>query len=487
MIKKNSIIKFNKVSFGYDNKILLKEADFFVNQGSKVTIMGQNGAGKTTIFKLITREIIPEDGNVNIINNASVAFCRQVIPEDELNLTVREFFQKSITKTICQKIYDIDLRIEKVLNIVNLFAPNDRIIKSFSGGQKAKLLLASAIIQDADLLLLDEPTNNLDAEGLKRLTKFLIDFPKTCMVVSHDADFLNSFTDVVLYLDIFSGKIEQYIGNYLDVKEQIAARQKNIDKKNILLSKKIADEYAKAGSFMNKGGQMRLVAKRMKKKAHEFSEQKIDIRTEDRTIHSFNIPCQSDIKGAILHISSFGMIKEYQFIERKVNIELRRNEHLLIKGPNGIGKTSLLESLIKNNSDRAIITSDVIVGYYRQDFSGLNFEETVYESLSSMSRGNSETSMRNIAAGFLITDDTMKLKIKSLSEGQKGLLSFARLVMQEPGLLIVDEPTNHINFRHIPIIAEALNKYLGALILISHSESFLDKVRIDKILDMGKE
>jgi ATP-binding cassette subfamily F protein 3 len=126
------------------------------------------------------------------------------------------------------------------------------------------------------------------------------------------------------------------------------------------------------------------------------------------------------------------------------------------------------------------------VGYYRQDFSTLNFENTVYESLMAVMERKIEQDMRSVAAGFLITGDMIHTKIGSLSEGQKGLVAFARLVLQKPGLLILDEPTNHINFRHIPVIAEALNKYEGAMILVSHVPDFVEKIRIDEVLDLGK-
>src|SRR3989338_6938856 len=134
-------------------------------------------------------------------------------PAEEVDLTIREFFEKCFQK----KMYDIDPRIDEVLEVVNLKGHekvHDRIVSSFSGGQQARLLLASALIQNSDLLLLDEPTNNLDREGIAHLTQFLVDYPKTCMVISHDADFLNAFTQGVLYLDVHTHKVEQYVGNY---------------------------------------------------------------------------------------------------------------------------------------------------------------------------------------------------------------------------------------------------------------------------------
>ena len=155
-------------------------------------------------------------------------------------------------------------------------------------------------------------------------------------------------------------------------------------------------------------------------------------------------------------------------------------------GPNGIGKSTLLEAIASGTVKGTKITPGIKVGYYRQDFSTLNFEDTVFDSLMSVMDKHIEQDMRNVAAGFLITGDMVYTKIGSLSEGQKGLVAFARLVLERPGLLILDEPTNHINFRHIPIIAEALNKYTGAMIMVSHVPDFVEKIRIDEVLDLGK-
>ena len=164
----------------------------------------------------------------------------------------------------------------------------------------------------------------------------------------------------------------------------------------------------------------------------------------------------------------------------------KKNQHLLLCGPNGIGKTTLLESLANGEVQGAKIADGVNVGYYRQDFSTLNFEDTVFDSLSQAMKENDEEKLRSVAAGFLLTKEVVYAKIGSLSEGQKGLVAFARLMLQEPGLLILDEPTNHINFRHLPIIARALDKYAGAMILVSHVPEFVSQIRIDEVLDLEK-
>jgi ATP-binding cassette subfamily F protein 3 len=241
-----------------------------------------------------------------------------------------------------------------------------------------------------------------------------------------------------------------------------------------------------ANFFANKGGQMRLVARRMREKAEELEDEIVDVRKEDKTIRSFVIPCQKDINGDIINITSFNMIKNHKPVARKCSITLRKKEHLLLTGPNGIGKSTLLESLASGTAKGAVITDGIKVGYYRQDFSTLNFEDTVHDSLMQVMDEQVEEKLRSTAAGFLIAGELINTKIGNLSEGQKGLVAFARLVLQKPGLLILDEPTNHINFRHIPVIAEALDKFEGAMILVSHVPEFVKQIRIDETFALDK-
>lgn len=485
-----TIVRFDKVSFEWGiNKPILDEVSFSIRRGAKLTLMGQNGAGKSTIFGLILGTSAPENGIINVMNGVSIASSRQVIPRNEMELTVREFFKKCFI----EKVYDIDPRIDEILEVVNLKGHekvHDRVINTFSGGQQARLLLASALIQDPDLLLLDEPTNNLDKAGIAHLTKFLVDYKKTVLVISHDAEFLNAFTEGVLYLDIYTKKIEQYVGNYFNVVKDITARVEKENMKNAQLAKEIQAKKDQANVFAHKGGQLRLVAKRMREKAEELEEDIVDVRKEDKTIRPFNIPAQLDLIGEILNISSYTTmsLKSHKIVKHKANISLNKNKHLLLQGPNGIGKSTLLKRLASGKAEGETVKEGVRIGYYRQDFSMLDFDDTVYESLAkAMLDGGEkldEEKMRSIAAGFLITGEIVRTKIGSLSEGQKGLVAFARLVLQKPGILILDEPTNHINFRHLPIIAKALDEYTGTMILVSHVPEFVEQIRIDEILDL---
>lgn len=485
------LISFKEVSFEHNaTKPILRETSFSIRRGAKLTLMGQNGAGKSTIFSLITGALKPDEGDIHLEPRTSIALSRQIIPRSELTLSVREFFEKCFSETI----YDIDVRIDNVLEVVN-FVPaekikdtfKDREVGSFSGGQQARLLLASALIQNPDVLLLDEPTNNLDVEGIAHLTEFLKEYRKTVIVISHDADFLNSFTQGVLYLNTQTRQIEQYQGNYHKVVAEISAQVEREKRQNAQMKKQIQADKDKINYFANKGGKMRVIAKRMREDIAEAEENKVDVRQEDKTIRPFTIKPHEDIPLEVLKLTSLTIIKNHEPKEKPVDVVLKRGEHMQIIGPNGIGKTTLLEKLAGGNAPGEEVASGVTIGYYRQDFSNLDFEKTVFETLMHSMKRKVEEEMRSIAAGFLLFGEQMRSRVGELSEGQKGLVAFAKLTMEEPGLLILDEPTNHINFRHIPVIAKALDEYKGTMILVSHVPEFVEQIRIDHVLDLNKK
>jgi ATP-binding cassette subfamily F protein 3 len=487
MANDSVVLRFSEVEFGYgENKPILDEASFSVRNGSKIALMGQNGAGKTSLFKLILGEMKPKSGGVfKTPNDATVGIAKQVVSPEQMEMTVRDYFASTFPGEVP---YNLDKRIADVLEAVNLTTDLTKKVRAHSGGQQARLLLAYSLIQDPDILLLDEPTNNLDQAGIDHLTGFLMMYEKTVIVISHDAEFLNAFTDGVLYLDVHTHKIEQYVGNYFNVVEEIAARIERERQQNARAEAEIIKKKAQAGVFAHKGGKLRSVAKRMREAAEEAEESMVEERREDKTIRKFTIPCQEfpyDFDGKVLDIAKVGIIKEGEPVTKDVDIRIRRGTHVLIAGPNGIGKSTLLEKIASGKAPGVTFGQDIVLGYYRQDFSMLDYEQKAYDSLWEVMKEKEDQNLRSIAAGFLLDGKALANPIKSLSEGQKGLLAFARLVLMRPGLLIMDEPTNHINFRHLPIIAEALNAYEGGLIMVSHIPDFVSKIRLDHKVDLG--
>lgn len=479
-------MRFSGVSFEYiHDKPLLEDANFSVRFGSRVTLMGQNGAGKSSLFKLITGELKPQSGDIFITpKGSSVAVARQVMPKELAELSVSEYFATAFA----EKKYNLDKLIKEVFEAVNVNLPLDKTVKHLSGGQQARLLLAYALIQKPDILLLDEPTNNLDRQGIEHLTGFLMMYEKTVLVISHDADFLNAFSDGVLYLDVFTKKIEQYSGNYYDVVEEIKNRIERENLQNARMQTQIKEKREQAEVFAHKGGKLRAVAKRMREAAEEAEENLLNVRQEDRTIREFEIPVQefeAFFDGKILEFSSVSAVKNHESVEKPLKLTLRKNTHVLIAGPNGIGKSTLLNKLAGQTGEGFALGKNITVGYYKQDFSNLDFNQTAYDALKAVMQKYDDHILRSTAAGFLLDGKLLSQPVAALSEGQKGLLSFCRLVLLRPGLLILDEPTNHINFRHLPVIAGALNNYRGAMVMVSHIPDFVSQIKIDQTIDLS--
>ena len=485
MAKDSVIVRFSDVTFefGHD-KTLLDDVSFSVREGSRITLMGQNGAGKSTLFKMITSEIKPTAGAIHFTpRDASIAIGRQVMPDDLAALTTREYFATAFKETK----YNLDKLIADVFEIVNVDLPLDKVVKEFSGGQQARLLLAHALIQKPDILLLDEPTNNLDQAGIEHLTGFLMMYEKTVIVISHDADFLNAFSDGVLYLDVHTHKIEQYNGNYYDVVKDIENRIERENALNARMQMQIKEKRSQAEVFAHKGGKLRAVAKRMRDAAEEAEENIVQVRREDKTIREFDIPTQefdAHFDGKVVEFTSISAIKNHKKISKEHELIIRKNTHVLIAGPNGIGKSTLLQQIASGQGEGFVIPKEVKIGYYKQDFSNFDFEQTAYDALMNVMKEKDDHLLRSVAAGFLLTGKLLSSPVGALSEGQKGLLAFCRLKMMQPGLLILDEPTNHINFRHLPIIAKALDEFPGAMIMVSHIPDFVGQVRIDEVIDL---
>ncbi len=484
MASKETVIKFDSVFFEYVHpKLILEDVTFNVRAGKKITIMWQNWAGKSTIFKLINKEIEPKIGKVNTPDGSTIATAFQVMPIEDKELNVQDYFRKYSPD---KDSHNIDRDIAEVLRAVNLDAPLDKIIDKFSGGQQARLLLAAALIQKPDILLLDEPTNNLDKDWIYHLEDFLKEYKNTVLVISHDSDFLNSFTDGVLYLDVHKKQVEQYVWNYFDVVDQVAKKIEKENMKNARLKKEAQDKMDQSNVFAHKWWKLRAVAKKMKVDAERMKEEMWDKRKEDAAIKPFTIEIQEDIWGTILQIDTVWVVENNKMTQKKCDMTLRKDTHVLLSAPNGMWKTTFLEALVAWKAEWVTLWENVKIWYYTQDFNNLDFEATTYDELRKSAPWLTEQEFRSQAARMLIDWEMMKTQVWHLSEWQKGLVAFCALIFQKPWLLILDEPTNHINFRHIPVIAEALDAYKWAMILVSHVDEFVWSIRMDEYLDLDQ-
>jgi ATPase subunit of ABC transporter with duplicated ATPase domains len=493
----DTVLSFKNVNFEYmPLQPLLKNVSFNIREGAKVTIMGQNGSGKSTIMKLMNGYLKPQDGAINLKRNYALSRALQVIPIEDRDKTLREFFLDKLHGTTS----GLDGRITSVLKQVNLDGIDfNRVMKSFSGGQQARLLLASSLILEPDILLLDEPTNNLDAKGITVLSDVIQNTKKTCVVISHDEDFLNSFTDAVLYVDTVAKKVEYYDGNYNDVKVAIKNRIERENAANARLAREIQQKRDQSAQFASKGGSnMRKMAKKLKESAEEKEKEIItSVRREDRTLKPFQIPYQQEyhntnnVKSIGLKMMTISSIS-LPFSEKQLDftlspIYIEKGTHIRIAGPNGIGKTTFLESIVNQTAEGIHVNPLASIGYYRQDFHNLPMEKKVIEVLEAAANNkHSIQHIRSVAAQFFFRNQLIQQPVYTLSEGQKGLLSLAAIVLQEPAILILDEPTNHINFRHLPVLAEAFNRFDGAMLIVSHDSDFVDHLKIDLEINLAQ-
>jgi ATP-binding cassette subfamily F protein 3 len=487
------VLRFEDVTFGYtETRFLLKEANFVVRKGLKLTLMGQNGAGKSTLFSLITGEreindgrIIKESENKDAFK---VAIAKQTIPHSQWDMTVREFLLINLEKNEGKKVYDIDKRAVDLFQIVLLpISFLDKKIKELSGGQKGTSTHRRGFDTKTRHTFVRRADKQLGQRWDKVADRIHEKLYWHCIVISHDESFLNSFTHGILYINVQNGQVEQYVGNYFKAVEEIKKRIEREQRANELLEREIQDKKDKVNFFAHKGGKMRALAAKLKDEYEEAEDEKVEVRKEDKTIRKFSIPVQEDIGSVLITIRSVEVLKEGGVVRKNVSTqELMKRDKLQIIGPNGIGKTTLLEKIANRNVEGVEIKEGVKIGYYRQDFSTLDFNMTALDALRQAYDGSDVEFLRKTAATFLLGGKELSNKVGDLSEGQKGLLMFAYLVLQKPGILILDEPTNHINFRHIPIIQEALKNFEGAMIIISHVNHFIRGIGVNKSLDLGK-
>ena len=467
------IIRATDLSFSYEEKPLLIEANFRIEDGQKVGLVGENGTGKSTLLKLFMGEEYPDEGTLTV--NGTIELVPQEVKRDPI-------LDKS--KTVMEYVNPDGERGEH--EIRKLFAglgvgevDLDSPPHGYSGGVKTKFALARALFKEPDILLLDEPTNFMDIEGKKWVMGLLAQYPKTLILISHDMGLMDKAIDRVMYVNKHKHIIEEYKGNYTQyIKLQKEAE--NLFKKQVHGQQKHIEKLEHAMKVI--GVEARIV---MKKRIARLKEVLPELPPEVRSIKiQLPEPARSgDILMTARSISkAYGELK----VINNLNFSIRRGEKIAMLGPNGVGKSTLIKLLIGQiKPDSGVVEWNPMnkLGYYSQEFENFDMEKSVINLFSEKCE-RMESFCRPFLGKFGFAANKVHQKVGTLSGGEKTRLAIAMLCSTDANILILDEPTTYLDIMSQRVILEALKTYKGTMIIVSHTEEFIKELKPDKVFLM---
>ncbi len=471
------MITARNISYSYSRLPVYIDSSFNIQNGEKVALVGPNGAGKSTLFKLLMREEHINDGELLI--TGKVGYVPQEIKHDPI-LEAAVDIQSYIDPEIKLQTYELII----MLSHLEVNADLEDVPRKLSGGQRTKLALLRAIIEEPDILLLDEPTNFLDHEGKRWIMEFLGEYGKTLIVISHDINLLDQHIDKVIAINPMTKKIEEFNGNYSkyvktkgNLEVALVKRYEN-DQKEIQRMKKSLQKMQRMSS--EKGARARAnVQNRIERVTAALPQLPPEIRHI-----KFNLPQPTHVGQR--PIAAVGIYKSYgdEEILTDVNLSIRRGERIALEGPNGAGKSTFIKILMgRLEPDAGEIIKDeaLSIGYYSQEFETFDFNKTIMEMVEEVC-DLPLNQTRPILAKFNFLRDRIYQKIGTLSGGEKTRLSIALLMLQGYNLLILDEPTTYLDMESQKIILEALKAYTGAMLFVSHTEEFVEGLKPNRIL-----
>ena len=513
-------IKNLTMSFG--TQVLFENINLNIPENEKVGVVGVNGAGKTTFFKIVRGLEYPDEGKVILKNDSRVSWLPQVITDDveTLNINVLDYLMmgRPIDKlnTKLQSLYDelanlncdqnkvygeID-KIQKQLEYWDVYNAESILLKiidgmniddtilnkklgELSGGQKSKVAFAKLLYSKPEVILLDEPTNHLDEESKKYVIEYLKGYKGSVFIISHDIDFLNQVTTKTLFLDKRTRKLELFDGNYNKFKklqlerEEALLRQAQIQQQEENKLREIVNKYA------NASGNRKRMAQDREKKLEKLMKEKIQVLDKNKTI-DFKIGITREDSKQPLKITdlSFKYDKtDSNNIIDHLNFELSRGEKFLIVGENGAGKSTLLKlimGLLEPDSGYIKLGNKTDIGYYAQELELLDNESTILDNLISM--GYNQRQLRSILSKFLFYGNDVYKNVSVLSPGEKSRVALAKISLSGANMLLLDEPTNHLDPETQNLIAEVFKNYDGTMIVVSHNPEFVDNLGIERLL-----
>ncbi|MGG7078058.1 ribosomal protection-like ABC-F family protein [Clostridium sardiniense] len=517
------VLSCRNIKKSYGIQEVLKDVTISINEGDKVGLIGPNGEGKSTLFKILSKNSTPDSGDIFVDKNKTIGYLSQHLnldsentiydevcsvfknlidlenkiksleikmnePYDEDNASYHEKLIKDYTTA--QELYShrggytYKGDIAKVLKGLGFLEEDfNNLIENLSGGQKTRVALCKLLLQSPDILLLDEPTNHLDLEAIEWLEEFLSTYKGTLLVISHDRFFLDAVTNKTF--QVINGHVNCYNApytKYLELREkdyETQLKAYNLQQAEIKRQEEIIQKFR---SF-NREKSIR------KAESREKALEKLDrLDAPDKEKGASKIAFETIVKSGhdVLHIEnlakSFGDTKLFS----NVSFDLKRGEKVALIGENGRGKTTLLNIImgkVKSDSGKAILGANVNIGYYDQEQSDLDYNKTILDEVWDAFPDLTTTKIRTALGSFLFTGDDVFKKIETLSGGEKCRINILKLMLSQSNFLLLDEPTNHLDIPSREALEDAILNYDGSMLIVSHDRYFLNKV-INKIVEL---
>ena len=516
------ILSCQNICKAFGEEEIIKDACFHIEEKEKAALIGNNGAGKTTLLRIIMNELSADSGSVVISRDKKIGYLAQYQDihghqtiYDELSSTKQHIIDmenrirtleqemKNSQGDQLEKLMQTYSRLTHQFELENGYAYKSQIagvlkglgfseedftkqIETLSGGQKTRVALGKLLLSQPDILLLDEPTNHLDMESIAWLENYLLTYPGAVLIVSHDRYFLDKVVTKVV--EIEAGYVRMYSGNYSAYALKKAQLRDAQYKAYLNQQREIKHQeavIAKLKSF-NREKSIRRAESREKMLD---KMQRLDKPAEINDQMRLTLEPRFISGNDVLTVEELSKTFPGQTLFQNISFEIKRGERVALIGNNGTGKTTLLKILnqvIPADSGKFTLGSKVQIGYYDQEHHVLHMEKTVFQEISDTYPTLTETQIRNMLAAFLFTGDDVFKVISSLSGGERGRVSLAKLMLSEANFLILDEPTNHLDIASKEILEEALNSYTGTVLYVSHDRYFINQTAT-RILDLTNQ
>ena len=514
------ILSCQNLSKAFNEKPILKDVSFHIEEHDKAAIVGINGVGKTTLLRIIVGELPADSGIVTLKKEASFGYLAQnqnvnsenTIYEELLSVKAPVIAMEKQLREMEEKMHTVNgseldslmenyARLNHQFELENGYAYQSEIggvlkglgfaeedfgkqISTLSGGQKTRVALSKLLLKKPELIILDEPTNHLDLNAIAWLENYLLNYKGAVLTVSHDRYFLDRFAGKIIEID--QTKATTFLGNYTAyaAKKEIlrtAARNAYLNQQQEIRHQEAVIEKLK--SFNREKSIKRAESREKMLNKIEVLEKPTETRAD---IHMTLTPrCQSG--NDVLHIEHLAKSFDDLSLFQDISMDIKRGEHVAIIGDNGTGKTTILKiinDLVPADSGTITLGTNVHIGYYDQEHHVLHPDKTLFDEISDEYPSLTGTQIRNTLAAFLFTGDDVFKLIRDLSGGERGRVSLAKLMLSESNFLILDEPTNHLDIASKEILEDAVNAYEGTVLYVSHDRYFINRTA-SRILELS--